>query len=137
MYVISKYVYYYFTVTAQEGPGTVVVHPAGQDVELLCTVMRRDRVVWLINHLGPYGVSPLHHGILKGYSANIITNNLIVENIMMNDVRNNTEYRCGFRTQNIPTILASEPTILFVAGEYHSVYSIHMYNAKQKQPRGC
>ena len=109
----------------------VIVHPDGQDVELLCTVMQPGGVVWLINHLGPYGVSALHNGILKGYSANITTNNLIVKNITMNDVRNNTAYRCGLRTQNIPTILQSNPTILYVAGEYHS-YSICMYNAKQK-----
>ena len=88
--VVSKYVYYYFTVTAQQGPGTVVVHPAGQDVELLCTVMRCDGVAWLINYMEwlPYTM------------ANIITNNLIVENIMMNDVRNNTEYRCYYYENN-------------------------------------
>ena len=79
----------------------------------------KSGVVWLINHLGPYGVSALHNGILKGYSANITTNNLIVKNITMNDVRNNTEYRCGLRTQPTSTILQRDPTILYVAGEYH------------------
>ena len=40
-----------FTVTAQEGPGIVIVHPAGQDVELLCTVMTsndNEQIAWLI-----------------------------------------------------------------------------------------
>ena len=97
----------------------------------------KSGVVWLINHLGPYGVSALHNGILKGYSANITTNNLIVKNITMNDVRNNTEYRCGLRTQNIPTILQSDPTILYVAGEYHYTVHVCSYSAKQKQVRGC
>ena len=99
--------------------------------------MSSKGVAWLINYNGPYGVSALRNGILKGYSANITTNNLIIENITVNDVRNNTEYRCAFRTQNIPTILASDPTILYVAGEYHYTVRICMYNAKQKQPRGC
>ena len=87
--------------------------------------------------MGPYGVSALHNGLLKGYSANIKTNNLIVENIMMSDVRNNTEYKCGLTTHNIQTILASSPTILYIAGEYH--YTVHAcsYNTKQKHPRGC
>ena len=84
----------------------------------------KSGVVWLINHLGPYGVSALHNGILKGYSANIETNNLIVENITVNDVRNNTEYRCALRTENIPTILVRDPTILYIAGEYH--YTVYV-----------
>ena len=134
---LIRTVCYCFTVTAQEGPGIVIVHPAGQDVELLCTVMKHYGVVWLINHLGPYGVSALHNGIQKGYSANITTNNLIIEDIMMNDVRNNTEYRCGLRTQNIPTILQSVPTILYIAGEYQYTVHVCSYSAKQKQPRGC
>ena len=90
----------------------------------------KSGVVWLINHLGPYGVSALHNGILKGYSANIETNNLIVKNIMMNDVRNNTEYRCGLRVQNIPSILESDPTILYIAGEYH--YTVYVYITPNK-----
>ena len=112
---------YYFTVTAPEGSRIVTVHPAGQDVELLCSVRGLEGIAWLINFNGPYGVNSLHNGILKGYSANIVTNNLIVENIMMNDVRNNTEYRCGLNTQKVSTILASDPIILYVAGEYHCI----------------
>ena len=86
--------------------------------------MSSEGAVWLINYNGPYGVSALHNGILKGYSANLKTNNLIVENIMMNDVRNNTEYRCGLRTEDIPTILERDPIILYVAGEYH--YTVYV-----------
>ena len=110
----------------------LIVHPAGQDVKLLCTVMQPGKATWLINYNGPYGVSALHNDILKGYSANMDTNSLIIENIMLNDVRNNTEYRCGLRTQPKSTILDSDPTILYVAGEFHynSIY-IRMYNAKQ------
>ena len=127
--------YYYFTVTAQEGPRMVIVHPAGQDVELLCTV-KSGGAAWLINFSGPYGISALWNGILKGYSVNVTTNNLIVENITMNDVRNNTEYRCGLRTQNIHTILRSEPTILYVAGKCHYT-QYTCVSCQTKQPTGC
>ena len=89
-------------------------------------------VAWLISHLGPYGVNSLRSGILKGYSAN--GNNLIVENIMMNDGRNNTEYRCVI-TDGMTILHQSNQTILNVAGEYHCI--VYMYNAEQKQPRGC
>ena len=76
------------------------------------------RVAWTINHGTPYTVSGLRNGIVAGYSTN--GNNLIVENIMMNDDRNNTEYRCVITTQGTTTILRqSDPTILYVAGEYH------------------
>ena len=75
-------------------------------------------------------MSALHNGILKGYSANISTNNLIVENIMVNDVRNNTEYRCALRTENIPSILESDPTILYIAGEYHYAVYVCIMSSK-------
>ena len=62
-------------------------------------------------------MNALFNGIEAGY--NISGNNLIVENIMMNDDRNNTEYRCVIITQGTTTILRqSDPTILYVAGEY-------------------
>ena len=77
--------------------------------------MQRDGVEWLINHMGPYGVSALYNGIVRGYSTNLQNNNLIIENIMMNDFRNNTEYTCERNTQT------SDPTILYVAGEYHCI----------------
>ena len=70
--------------------------------------------------MGPYGTNSLQNGIVTGYSANL-KNNLIVKNIMMNDVRNNTEYRCVIiTTQGTTTITIrqSDPTILYVAGEY-------------------
>ena len=78
-----------------------------------------EAVAWTINHVGPYGTNSLENGIVAGYSAN--WNNLIVESIMINDNRNNTEYRCVITTQGTTTILRqSDPTILYVAGEYIS-----------------
>ena len=119
-----------FTVAAQEGPGIVIAHP-GQDVELLCTVTRtsiNEVVGWLVNLEGPHGINALRNGILAGYTATLGSNNLIVENIMMNDVRNDTEYRCVIITlQGTATILReSDLTILYIAGEYHCI-SIHLH----------
>ena len=111
-----------FIVTAEEGPGRVIAHPS-QDVELLCTVTPSgsQTAAWIINHGGPYTVQQLHSGILTGYSSS--GNNLIIENIMMNDDRNDTEYNCV----TVPSIVSnptsadiednSDLTILYVAGE--------------------
>ena len=61
------------------------------------------------------------NGILTGYSSN--GNNLIIENIMMNDDRNNT-YSISVTVSSAisqPTesniLDNSDPTILYVAGE--------------------
>ena len=114
-----------FTVAAQEGPGIVIAHP-GQDVELLCTVTvttGSQATGWLVNNVGPYRIFALLSGILTGYSATLDSNNLIVEDITMNDVRNGSEYRCVIvPAQGMITVAdiidESDPTILYVAGEY-------------------
>ena len=110
---------YCFTVTAQEGPGIVTAHP-GQDIKLLCAVTPSgsQTAAWVINHVGPYTVQQLHNGILTGHSSS--GNNLIIENIMMNDVRNDTEYQCvtvSSELSILDIINKSNPTILYVAGE--------------------
>ena len=80
-------------------------------------------VSWLINDMGPYEVTALLNGTLTGYSSN--DNNLIVQNVTMNDVRNGSNYNCVI---NITTaiLLQSYPTTLYVAGEYvtHSYITI-------------
>ena len=89
----------------------------------MCNVTPSDSqtAAWLIDH-AVYTVQQLHNGILTGYSTN--GNNLIIENIMMNDDRNTTEYICVTvqSTENNPIaadiIDESDPTILYVAGEY-------------------
>ena len=86
---------------------------------------------WLVNNMGPYRINALRNGILTGYSATLDSNNLIVENIMMNDVRNGSEYRCVIiPAQGMITISniidESDPTILYVAGEYQ--YRVHRHN---------
>ena len=90
----------------------------------MCNVTPSDgqTAAWIINHGAPHTVQQLHNGILTGYSTN--GNNLIIENIMMNDDRNDTEYSCATipSTVSQPTfaniIDESDPTILYVAGEY-------------------
>ena len=111
-----------FLVTAQQGPGIVIAHP-GQVVELLCNVTpsESETAAWIVNH-ALYTVQQLHNGILTGYSTN--RSNLIIENIMMNDNRNDTEYSCGIVSSTVsnPTLTdimdESDPTILYIAGEY-------------------
>ena len=113
-----------YAVTAQEGSGIVIAHP-GQDVELLCTVTvtsTSQTAGWLVNNEGPHTINSLHSGILTGHTATLDSNNLIVENIMMNDSRNGSEYQCVvIPAQGMMTfadiIDESDPTILYVAGE--------------------
>ena len=105
---------------AQEGPGIVIVRPDGQDVELLCSVAQpgtvQPGVSWIINY-NQYTVTSLSNDILDGYSADINSSNLIVKNLVMNDDRNNTGYRCSIIMSGIITE-DSDPTFLYVAGEY-------------------
>ena len=91
----------------------------------MCTVTPSDSqtAAWLINNGAPHTVQQLHDGILTGYSTN--GNNLIIENIMMNDDRNDTEYICVTVPASRPMvgniIDESDPTILYVAGEYQYI----------------
>ena len=127
MDLLSICMYVIYAVAAQEGPGIVIAHP-GQDVELLCTVTVTDSgsqgAAWSINHRGPYRINSIRGGILAGYTAILGSHNLIVENIMMNDDRNGSDYRCVIvpgrarGTLSFANIIEeSDPTILYVVGE--------------------
>ena len=116
-----------YIVAAQQGPGTVIAHP-GQTVELLCNITpsESELIGWIINQEA-HALNSIQNGIEPGYTANLGSNNLIVQNIMMNDDRNDTEYQCaivivGEKEGDTPAktevIRRSEPTILYVAGEY-------------------
>ena len=80
-------------------------------------------VGWLVNNtMGPYRINAIRGGTLAGHTATLGSNNLIVENIMMNDDRNGTDYRCvivpSTGTPSLGNIIEeSDPTILYVAGE--------------------
>ena len=121
MVIIFCYMYFH-TVAAQEGPGIVIAHP-GQDVELLCNVtggVATWRVINTVNNT-LYTLSDFFNGGLAGHNST--GNNIIVEDIMMNDDRNGSVYICVI-PQNEKS---SDPTILYVAGEYIYVrmYSIY------------
>ena len=111
-----------FLVAAQ-GDHVIVIAHSGQDVKLLCTVTPSDgqTAAWVIDH-AVYTVQQLHNGILTGYSTN--GNNLIIENIMMNDDRNDTDYICVTVSSTVsqPSVAdiieESDPTTLYVAGEF-------------------
>ena len=100
------------------GPGIIIAHP-GQDIELLCIPSTFQYVAaWIINH-NFYGVYALNNGILPGYRADVNNNNLIVENLVMNDDRNDTEYQCVVVISGTTTVLnIGDPTFLYVAGKY-------------------
>ena len=112
-------------VATQKIPRIVIAHP-GQDVELLCTVTMTSgnpTVSWMINNMMPIGLGTLHGGRLAGYSSN--GNNLIVENVTMNDVRNGSYHNCLI-TSRIAILRQSYSTILYIAGKYY-LHNMHMY----------
>ena len=74
--------------------------------------------------MGPHGINAIRSGILIGYTTTLDGSNLIVENIMINDSRNGSKYICVIVPAQGTAIAAdiiveSDPTILYVAGEYH------------------
>ena len=77
----------------------------------------------MIDHRGPYAVNSIRSGIAPGYTTQLGSNNLIVENITMNDDRNDSEYRCVIATKDEDTMTlqpiesSNVTTILYVAGE--------------------
>ena len=70
---------------------------------------------WRVNGVS-YTISDIFTGQLAGHSNS--GSNIIVEDIMMNDDRNGSVYIC-FIPQISPTPdIESDPTTLYVAGEY-------------------
>ena len=99
-------------VAAQEDPGVVIAYP-GQDVEIPCnTPDDGGFTLWIINGIS-YTLSQLFNGEVVGH--NVSGRNIIVEDIVMNDVRNGTEYRCI--VAQIDATIVSDPIFIFVAGE--------------------
>ena len=106
-----------------KGPGIVIAHP-GQDIELLCTLqLQFNNVAWLINYIGPYRINALHNGILPGYTAaNLNSNNIVVKNIIMNDIRNDSHYICVIVSSQRKILKEGSTTWLYVAGKYVCSY---------------
>ena len=116
---------YCYTVAAAQV--RVTAHP-GQDVELSCSLgqisgnTRSITIGWLVDSLGPYGVNSLCNGLLTGYSTHAGSISIIIENIMMNDRRNGTEYQCVTMSSNWMIQDYSDTIfLLYVAGEYQLI----------------
>ena len=78
-------------------------------------------VVWVINHV-EFPIETLRNGTVTDISVN--GNNLIVENIMINDDRNNTVYQCILLQLGMLPI-RSYPITLYVAGECITISLFH------------
>ena len=122
-----KYLYVYtfiaiFTVDAQN---IVIAHP-GLDVELLCDVTGAGLIAWRINGSSPtHTLNDLSIGLVANHNIN--GRNILVEDIMMNDIRNGSQYQCVI-LQNPPNLdIEGNITILYVAGEYKDiVYTVYV-----------
>ena len=100
-----------FTVGAQD----IVAHP-GQDVELPCDVTGAGVIAWQINGSSPAHIlNDLFMGVVAGH--NVSGRNILVEDIMMNDVRNGSQYRCLVLKNRPDPDIEGNLTILYVAGE--------------------
>ena len=95
----------------------------------MCTVTPSESQVaaWIINDGIPHGLSAIRGDIVPGYNATLFSNNLIIENIKINDDRNGSEYSCvtipkGTSNPSAADVInASDPTILYVAGEHYVI----------------
>ena len=114
-----------FIVAARENLRIVIAHP-GQDVELFCNVTvdkfsgnsANQSAAWLVDGKGPYAVNTIRDGTVSGYTTTLGSNNLAVQNIIMNDHRNNSKLKCVIITLPYKTVhRQSDPYILYVAGE--------------------
>ena len=103
-----------FTVAAQDI--VIIAHP-GQDVEIVCGIGSGANILWRINESSSvHSLNDLFNGAVAGHTIN--GSNIVVEDIMMNDVRNGSQYRCEIvQVPPNPNIMGNV-TILYVAGEY-------------------
>ena len=108
------------TVATQDaqGPGIVIAYP-GQDVELFCGMVPdlsdHTTTEWIINGT-LYDIMSLHNGELAGHSANLSGSDIIVENIIMNDPRNASVYKCMIANKEM-ILYEGDPSFLYIAGE--------------------
>ena len=100
-----------FTVAAQD----IVIADPGQDFELTCDVNGTEASTnWQINGLPVITLGELSNDAVAGHNAN--GRNIVIEDIMMNDVRNGSQYQC---LSLAPPITAGNLITLYVAGEYN------------------
>ena len=84
----------------------------------MCDVTGDEGTAWRINgtlHL----LSELFAGVVAGH--NVSGRNLVVEDIIMNDVRNGSQYQCEITQIPPDPNIVGNLTILYVAGEYKAL----------------
>ena len=76
---------------------------------------------WRINgSLQSYSLNNLFFGSMAGY--NVSGRNIVIEDIMMDDVRNGSLYQCVINVDFNPNpIKMGYSTILYVAGEFNNL----------------
>ena len=74
--------------------------------------------LWLVNGQR-YTLNVLFNGSLPGHSVN--GTNIIVEELVMNDPRNDSVYVCVLPQVPPAAEIRSDPTNLYVAGEYKTL----------------
>ena len=99
-----------FTVAAQD---IICISHPGQDVDLMCDVTGGS-TAWEINGRF-YILSKLFAGAVAGH--NVSGSNIVVEDIMMNDVRNGSQYQCVVIQIPPDPDIEGNLIILYVAGE--------------------
>ena len=113
-------VYYLFTVSAQD----IVISIPGQDVELMCDVGTGPTVLWRINESSSvHTLNDLFNGAVAGHGVR--GSNIVIQNIMMNDVRNGSQYRCEVSQLPPDPNIIGNVTIMYVAGEYKDIMCVH------------
>ena len=82
----------------------------------MCDVGTGATVLWRINGSSSvHTLSDLFSGAVAGHSIN--GRNIVVEDIMMNDVRNGSQYQCVIPQIPPDPNIDGNATILYVAGE--------------------
>ena len=79
---------------------------------------------WRINgSLPAYSLSNLRDGAAPGHNVSG-RNNIVIEDIMMNDVRNGSQYQCEINSDDFLNSVLGNLTILYVAGEFKDLMHI-------------
>ena len=90
----------------------------------MCDVTGDGGTAWRINGT-LHSPSELFAGVEAGY--NVSGRNLVVEDIVMNDVRNDSQYQCEITQIPPDPNIVGNLTILYVAGEYKVLVYVNMY----------
>ena len=110
-----------FTIAAQD----MFIALPGQNVTLICDITGVGGTSWRINNM-LHTLNELLIGTVAGHSVS--GRNIVVEDIMMNDVRNGSQYQCVVIQDPPNPNIEGNMTILYVAGEYKDLICVHCMN---------